>query len=353
MSALFQTYPPFPFELSHAAGDVVYASDGRQWFDWYGGHCVAATGHSHPRVVEAIARQAQRLLFYSTAGEMAIRHQAADALLDFAAGVGLARVFFCNSGAEANENALKIAHKLTGRPRLLAIEGGWHGRTLGCLAVTDDPRITTPYADWLAPADRLRLNDLAQLAHTDFSAYAAVILEPIQSMSGIRAAAPNWLKELTRRAQQAGCLVILDEIQTGVGRLGYPYAAHAYGIAPDLITSAKGLASGMPIGAVLMNGKVAAGLQASDLGSTFGGGPLACAALLATLQVLQDEALSTHAAVVGWSCRPACLDWPASMRCLAEGCCWACAPRMRGRSRRTCSSTACWWAAPAIRRCCA
>lgn len=299
MSALFQTYPPFPFELSHGSADVVFASDGRQWFDWYGGHCVASTGHSHPRVVAAIAQQAAQLLFYSTAGEMAIRHRAADALLSFAAGVGLEQVFFCNSGAEANENALKVASKLTGRTRLLSVSGGWHGRTLGCLAVTDDAKITQPYASWLAPSDRLPLNDLEALQAYDFSACAAVILEPIQSMAGIRMAHTPWLQTLVGRAQAAGCMVILDEIQTGVGRLGTPYAAHYFGVQPDMLTSAKGLASGVPIGALLMSGAVAAALKSSDLGSTFGGGPLACAALLATLEVIQSEQLLARATQVG------------------------------------------------------
>jgi acetylornithine/succinyldiaminopimelate/putrescine aminotransferase len=250
-------------------------------------------------VVAAIAAQAAQLLFYSTAGELAIRHRAADALLAFAAGVGLEQVFFCNSGAEANENALKVASKLTGRTRLLSIEGGWHGRTLACLAVTDDLKITAPYAAWLAPADRLLLNDLQALQALDFGAYAAVILEPIQSMAGIRVVDPQWLKLLATKAQAAGCLLILDEIQTGVGRLGTPYAAHFFDVRPDMITSAKGLASGLPIGALLMSGAVAAGLKSADLGSTFGGGPLACAALIATLQIIQSDQLMSWAAQVG------------------------------------------------------
>jgi acetylornithine/N-succinyldiaminopimelate aminotransferase len=295
MSALFQTYPPFPFVLDRGEGDRVFAADGRSWFDFYGGHCVASTGHGHPRVVEAIANQARRLLFYSVAGEMQVRHHAADALLAFAAGVGLEKVFFCNSGAEANENALKIAHQLTGRRRVLSTIGGWHGRTLGCLAVTDDPPIVEPQADWLLPNSKIQLNDLAALEQVPWHQFAAVIVEPIQSMSGIRVADRAWLQALAAKARAHGTLLILDEIQTGVGRLGTPFAAHHYGVSPDLITSAKGLASGVPIGAVLMTGAIAAALKPKDLGSTFGGSPLACAALLATLEVLADEHLLERA----------------------------------------------------------
>lgn len=295
MSALFQTYPPFPFVLDRGSGDRIHAADGRSWYDFYGGHCVASTGHGHPRVVQAIAAQAERLLFYSTAGEMQVRHAAADALLAFAAGVGLEKVFFCNSGAEANENALKIAHQLTGRSKVLSTVGGWHGRMLGCLSVTDDPAIVEPHAGWLLPNAKIRFNDVAALEQLAWNEFAAVIVEPIQSMSGIRVAERDWLQALAAKAKAHGTLLILDEIQTGVGRLGTPFAAHHFGVQPDLVTSAKGLASGVPIGAVLMTGAVAAALKPKDLGSTFGGSPLACAALLATLSVIADEGLLARA----------------------------------------------------------
>lgn len=295
MSALFQTYPPFPFVLDHGRDDRVFAADGRSWYDFYGGHCVASTGHGHPQVVEAIAAQARRLLFYSTAGEMQVRHAAADALLSFSAGVGLEKVFFCNSGAEANENALKIAHQLTGRSRVLSTIGGWHGRTLGCLAVTDDPAIVEPQAGWLLPNAKIPFNDLAALDQVPWDQFAAVILEPVQSMSGIQVATREWLQALAKRAQSHGVLLILDEIQTGVGRLGTPFAAHHYGVRPDLLSSAKGLASGVPIGALLMTGAIARALKPKDLGSTFGGSPLACAALLATLEVIGAAQLPARA----------------------------------------------------------
>jgi len=204
-------------------------------------------------------------------------------------------VFFCNSGAEANENALKVAALMTGRTKYASFEGGWHGRTTLALSVTDDPKITKGLEPLLAPCTRLPWNDLAALDAFDFTQVAAVILEPIQSMSGIRTASPAFYQQLQEKAATAGALLIFDEVQTGMGRLGHPYAASRYGIKPDLITSAKGLASGVPMGALLISEPVARCLKSGDLGSTFGGSPLACAALLATLEVIQSESLMDRA----------------------------------------------------------
>lgn len=280
------------------AGDCVFDADGRRYFDFYGGHCVCSTGHAHPKIATAIARQSNELLFYSTAAEVPVRNQAAEALVRFAnsgADVGTASVFFCNSGSEANENALKVAVKLTGRYRFAAFEGGWHGRGTLPLSVTDEPKISTPYTPLLAPCDRLPWNDEDAIAGFDFSKTAAVILEPIQSMSGIHAATTSFLRKLRRATSNAGTLLIFDEIQTGIGRLGHPFAAAKHGVAPDMITSAKGIASGVPMGALLMSEAVASELKPGDLGSTFGGSPLACAAMLATLEVIASERLMQRA----------------------------------------------------------
>ncbi len=277
----------------------MFATDGRAFWDFYGGHCVASTGHSHPQVVAAIHLQAKSLLFYSTAGELPLRENAAAALIEFAAGSGMQRVFFCNSGAEANENALKLAHKITGRPVIMMLKGGWHGRSLACLAATDDVKITQPYRDWLPPSRAIALNDFQALAAADFSDVCAVIVEPIQSLSGICSASEAYLQALRVKTAAAGSLLIFDEIQTGVGRLGAAFAANLFGVQPDIITSAKGLASGVPIGAVLMQECIAAKIAPGDMGSTFGGGPLACAALLATLAVIEQEALTNNARAAG------------------------------------------------------
>jgi len=295
---LLQTYTPFPFALVQGKRDRVLDTAGRNYFDFYGGHCVCSTGHAHPHVAEAIAQQARKLLFYSTAADIPVRHEAAEALIRFANCCGdpyAASVFFCNTGSEANENALKLAVKITGRYRFAAFDGGWHGRGMLPLSVTDDPKLSEPYAPFLVPCTRLKWNDDPQLDAFDFTQVAAVIVEPIQSMAGVRVAAPAFLRKLREVTAAAGTLLILDEVQTGMGRLGQPYAAGKYRVRPDLLTTAKGLASGVPMGALLMTAEIADSLKPGDLGSTFGGSPLACAALLATLDVIQNEGLMARA----------------------------------------------------------
>jgi acetylornithine/N-succinyldiaminopimelate aminotransferase len=297
---LLSTYVPFPFPIVRGEGDRVFDNAGRDYFDFYGGHCVCSTGHAHPHVVAAITRQAKKLLFYSTAADIPVRQEAAEALIRFANSrgePGLASVFFCNTGSEANENALKLAAKLTGRPRFVAFDGGWHGRGMLPLSVTDDAKLSEAYTPFLAPCARLKWNNEAQLDAFDFSQVAAVILEPIQSMAGIRVPTPSFLARLRDMTAAAGALLILDEVQTGMGRLGQPYAAAKYRVRPDLLTTAKGLASGVPMGALLMTREIAESLKPGDLGSTFGGSPLACAALLATLDVIQDERLMARAVI--------------------------------------------------------
>jgi len=296
--ALLPTYTPYPFPLVRGERDCVYDNAGRRFFDFYGGHCVCSTGHAHSEIVAAISRQASELLFYSTAATVPVREQAAEALLAFAndgATAPMVSIFFCNTGSEANENALKIAAKITGRFRFAAFTGGWHGRGILPLSVTDDPKIAQPYAPVLANCAHLPWNDEAALDRFNFGEVAAVILEPIQSMSGVRPATASFLARLRERTLAAGTLLIFDEVQTGMGRLGYPFATSMYGIAPDLITSAKGIASGVPMGAVLMTEAIAAQLKPGDLGSTFGGSPLACAALLATLRIIDRESLMQRA----------------------------------------------------------
>lgn len=299
MSALLDTYAAWPFELDHGRNDVVVSADGVAYTDWYGGHCVTLTGHCHPHVVGAIKAQADKLLFYSAAARLSIRERAADALIAHLAGAGVERVFFCNSGAEANENALKMALKATGRKRIACFEGGWHGRTLLALSATDDPKIVAPFAPFLVPATQLPFNDIGALLATNFSDIAAVIVEPIQSMSGIRTASSAWWQTLRARTAAAGTWLIIDEIQTGLGRVGASSASLLMGIKPEAMTLAKGLASGMPIGATLFSASAASTIRQGDLGSTFGGGPLAMAALIATLEVIADEDLIERAARTG------------------------------------------------------
>jgi acetylornithine/N-succinyldiaminopimelate aminotransferase len=298
--SLLSTYVPFPFPVVRGEGDRVFDNTGCHYFDFYGGHCVCSTGHAHPHVAAAIARQAKKLLFYSTAADIPVRQEAAEALIRFANSHEepcLASVFFCNTGSEANENALKLAAKLTGRSRFAAFDGGWHGRGMLPLSVTDDAKLCEVYGQLLVPCARLKWNGEAQLDAFDFTQVAAVIVEPIQSMAGVRVARPSFLARLRDVTAAAGTLLIFDEIQTGMGRLGQPYAAGKYRVRPDLLTTAKGLASGVPMGALLMTREIADSVKPGDLGSTFGGSPLACAALLATLDVIQDERLMARAVI--------------------------------------------------------
>ncbi len=317
LPALAQTYTPYPMRIAHGTGDRIFADDGRIFFDFYGGHCVASTGHCHPHVVNAIQKQAGSLLFYSTAGDVPIRAQAAQALIDFA-NADLAQVFFCNSGAEANENAIKLSKLLTGRTKIASLQGGWHGRTLACLSATEDAKITQPYQNWLLPSLQLAVDDLSALASVDFSDVACVIVEPIQSLAGVRVVSDVYLQALSAKARAAGTLVIFDEIQTGVGRLGLPYAASKSALA-DFVTSAKGIASGVPMGAVLMREAIAKQLRPQDLGSTFGGGPLACAALIATLEAIQAESMMAHALNAEQQLRQGIAQIDASIRVLGQG----------------------------------
>jgi acetylornithine/succinyldiaminopimelate/putrescine aminotransferase len=290
--ALLPTYPPYPFAIVRGSGDRLWDDQGLEYLDLYGGHCVCATGHAHPRVIEAIARQAGALPFYSMAARVPVRDAAAAAIVRFS---GMDSVFFCNSGAEANENALKVAAGLTGRSRFVAFRGSFHGRTLLAASVTDDAKQHAGIAPLLAEVEFLPFGEMTALARADLSGVAAVIVEPIQSMAGCRTANEAWFECLREVTAKAGALLIYDEIQTGMGRVGAPFAVQRYGVRPDLLTAAKGIASGVPMGALLMTAAVARQLKAGDIGSTFGGAPLAAAALLATLEVIEGEGLMARA----------------------------------------------------------
>lgn len=298
-SALLPVYAQFPVRPVSGRGSWLIDADGDEWLDAYGGHAVSSTGHSHPAVVEAIARQAEKLLFYSTAVPHPNRERLAERLAALAP-APLGRVFFCNSGAEANENALHLARKVTGRKAVVSLEGGWHGRTVACLAVTDGARYEEGATRAGMPLSRkIPFNVLAGLERAINPTVAAVILEPVQGMAGARAVDPAFLRRIRELCTEHGTLLIFDEVQCGVGRCGAFTAAEAFGVTPDLLTLAKGLASGLPIGAVLASEAIGAQVRTGDLGSTFGGGPVPCAAALATLDVLEREALIQNAREVG------------------------------------------------------
>jgi acetylornithine/succinyldiaminopimelate/putrescine aminotransferase len=298
-SALLPVYPPFPVRPASGHGSWLVDEDGREWLDAYGGHAVASTGHSHPEVVRAIAAQAERLLFYSTAVSHPLREALAAKLVALCPGP-LARVFLCNSGAEANENALHLARRHTGRQGVVSVAGGWHGRTVATLAVTDGERYEEGARRAGMPLSRkVPFDDVAALEAVVDDTVAAVIVEPVQGLAGARDCDPAFLRAARRACDARGAVLIFDEVQCGVGRCGAFSAAEAYGVTPDVLTFAKGLAAGLPIGAVLATAEVTAGIASGDLGSTFGGGPVVAAAALANIGVIEREGLIGNAVRVG------------------------------------------------------
>lgn len=292
------TYRKMPVALVRGEGGYVWDAEDRRYLDFYGGHCVTILGHCPPRVVGAIQRQAGDLLFYSNAVYSPVRARAA-ALMAQVAPEGMAQVFFCNSGTEANETALKIARKATGRSGIVALEGDFHGRTLGSLATTWTEAYRTPYADVLPATTFVPVGDLsAAEAALKGRDVAAVILEPIQSMAGVVEVPQAYLAALRTLCDQYGTLLIFDEVQTGVGRTGTFSISEALGVRPDLITMAKSLGSGVPVGATLVSEALAATVTYGDQGTTFGGGMLAMAAVTATLETILDEGLMDRALAI-------------------------------------------------------
>lgn len=289
------TYSKPPVALVRGEGTRVWDLDGREYLDFYGGHCVALLGHCPPRVVEALRRQAGEMLFYSNAVYSPVRAAAAKALVDLAP-EPLNRVFWCNSGTEANEAALKLARSYTGRSRVVAFAEGFHGRTLGALATTWGDTYHAPYravlpeTTWVPFGWEGAVEEA--LAGEDV---AALILEPMQSMAGVTEAAPGFYRAVREICDRTGTVLIFDEVQTGVGRTGtFLYGEHV-GVAPDLVSLAKSLGAGVPVGAVLVNDAIAATVEPGDQGTTFGGGMLAMAAVEATLRQLVEDGLMGRA----------------------------------------------------------
>ena len=298
-SALLPVYAQLPVRPVRGQGSWLFDEQGQRWLDAYGGHAVASTGHCHPRVVQAIREQAESLLFYSTALPHPIRERLASALVAHCPSP-LRQVFLCNSGAEANENALHLARKVTGRQLFVSIEGGWHGRTAATLAVTDGEKYMAGARRAGIPLSiKVPWNDPATLLATVDDTIAGVILEPVQGLTGARDLPVELIAAARKACDRSGAQLLFDEVQCGVGRCGAFTTAQAIGITPDLLTLAKGLASGLPIAAVLTTDAISAHIKQGDLGSTFGGGPVPCAAALATLAVIDDERLCENAVTIG------------------------------------------------------
>lgn len=294
----FDTYNRYPVTPVSAEGFRVRLADGREVLDFYGGHAVVSIGHAHPRYVEAVQSQVAQLGFYSNAVQNPLQDHLAE-LLGELSGLRDYRLFLVNSGAEANENALKLAAWDTGRSRVLAFARGWHGRTSAAVAVTDDPPIKSPVNRGV-PAEWLPLNDLdaarERIARGDL---AAVIVEGIQGIGGIYVPDPSFLRGVAEAARAAGTCLILDEIQSGYGRTGDFFAFQHAGpdLRPDLISVAKGMGNGFPVGGVLAHPRFE--VRKGSLGTTFGGNHLACAAATAVLEVMRDEDLVDNARATG------------------------------------------------------
>jgi acetylornithine/N-succinyldiaminopimelate aminotransferase len=298
-SSLLPVYTEFPVQPVRGRGSWLIDEAGHEWLDAYGGHAVAATGHSHPEVVRAIQQQAAELLFYSSAVPHPLRRRLADRLVELCP-EQLDRVFFCNSGAEANENALLLARRHTGRSAIVSVSGGWHGRTAATLACTDGERYAASARRSGIPLSRkVLLNDVSSLEIALDDTVAAFIVEPVQGLAGALECTPDFLQQARRICRDRGVVLIFDEVQCGIGRCGAFSASEAFGVGPDLITFAKGLGSGLPIAAVMATAEVTSSVVPGDLGSTFGGGPVPCAAALATIDVIQREGLIENAMEVG------------------------------------------------------
>ena len=292
------TYNKMPMALVRGEGRYVYDADGAAYLDFYGGHCVCILGHCPPTVVRAVQRQAGKLMFYSNVAHSPIRAAAAQAVVNLAPDA-LGNVFFANSGSEANETALKLARTYTGRSEVVALSGGFHGRTLGALATTHKPAYRQPYLDVLPQTHFAPHGDLTAVAELLASGdVAAVIVEAIQSIAGMRMAPVDYLRQLRDLCTTHGTVLILDEVQTGVGRTGTFSISEHYGVTPDLITMAKSLGAGVPVSAVLVHDDIAATVESGDQGSTFGGGMLAMAAVKATVDQIVDDGLMARAEVI-------------------------------------------------------
>jgi len=287
------TYKKMPIAAVRGKGVWLYTSDDEKYLDLYGGHAVAGTGHSHPHVVAAIAEQAGKLLFYSNLVYSEARATAAEKLVSIAPD-SLTKVFFCNSGTEANENAMRMARLTTGRDNIITFSGGFHGRTADSISATFLGKYRELGKPNVPGHRQAEFGDIESLRAVADETVAAIMLEPIQSMAGVRTATPHFFKELKNLCDELGMALIYDEVQTGVGRTGEWFFAGSGaggGIVPDIITLAKSLGSGIPVGACLVTEKIASQIKENDLGTTFGGGMVAMAAVTATLEAIENDSM--------------------------------------------------------------
>jgi acetylornithine aminotransferase len=292
---LFNVYPLYDIEPVRALGSRLWDQQGHQYLDLYGGHAVISVGHSHPYYVGKLTEQLQRIGFYSNSVRIPQQEELAEKLGKLS-GYEDYSLFLCNSGAEANENALKLASFHNGRKKVIAFSKAFHGRTAGAVAVTDNPSIVAP-VNATEHVQFLPFNDVAALEEAMNEEICAVIVEGIQGVGGVQVASEPFLQAARRLCDQYGASLILDSVQCGYGRSGKFFSHQFAGILPDLITTAKGMGNGFPIGSVLIHPKFQA--KHGMLGTTFGGNHLACAAAIAVLDIIKDENLMANAATTG------------------------------------------------------
>ncbi|MET9844931.1 acetylornithine transaminase [Streptomyces ossamyceticus] len=282
--------------LVRGRGTRVWDADGREYLDLLAGIAVNSLGHAHPAILSALTEQAAGLGHISNFFVAEPTVALAERLLELSGRAG--RVYFSNSGAEANEAAFKMG-RLTGRPHMVAAAGGFHGRTMGALSLTGQPAKRTPFAPLPGPVDHVPYGDVDALRATVTRDTAVLILEPIQGENGVIVPPPGYLTAAREITEAAGTLLVLDEVQTGIGRTGHWFAAQAEGVEADVVTLAKGLGGGLPIGATLAFGPAADLLAPGTHGSTFSGNPIVCAAALAVLETIEAEGLLAHVKRVG------------------------------------------------------
>ncbi|MGL5683967.1 MAG: aspartate aminotransferase family protein [Marinifilaceae bacterium] len=293
---LFEVYPLLPITPVRAKGNYIYNEDGASYLDFYGGHAVISIGHGHPHYKNMLNNQLEHIGFYSNAVHNPLQVELAEKLEKLSGCEGY-NLFLCNSGAEANENAMKLASFVTGRAKVVAMKGAFHGRTSAAVAATDNPKIQAPINQGHG-VDFVELNDIAALTDVlSTKEYAAVLIEGIQGVGGIYAPTSTYLQQVRTLCNETGTLLIMDEVQSGCGRTGKFFAYQHSGIEADVVTMAKGMGNGFPVAGILIAPHIEA--VKGMLGTTFGGSHLACAASLAVVEVMDREYLINNAAALG------------------------------------------------------
>lgn len=313
---LFDVYKMLPLELAYAKGYHVYDTQGREYLDFYGGHAVISIGHSHTKYIAALTKQLHDIAYYSNAVEFPLRNQLAQKLGELS-GYHDYQLFLCNSGAEAIENALKVASFYNGKKKIVAFKGGFHGRTSAAVSITDNPAIQAPVNSG-GEVVILEAENIDLLAQTMAAGdVCAVVIEGIRGVGGIYVPSPEFLQAIERLCAEHDAVFICDEIQSGYGRTGTFFAHQQAGVTPELITVAKGMGNGFPIGGVLIHPKFKP--KAGMLGTTFGGNPLACAAGMSVLEIMEKEDLIRNVQQLGQYLREQLKTIPAIKEIVGKG----------------------------------